>query len=93
QLQASSESYLQGIEVKLKQQSIEFELHTRPDWETPLPWPNRDFLAIVDISSPGDWPAWIEAHAAEVQTAIGEGRQVWFVPRINHLALSFLTIK
>ncbi|ELY8028993.1 hypothetical protein SOH16_003799 [Pseudomonas aeruginosa] len=47
----------------------------------------------MDISSPGDWPAWIEAHAAEVQTAIGEGRQVWFVPRINHLALSFLTIK
>lgn len=93
QLQASSESYLQGIEVKLKRQSIDLELHTRPDWETPLPWPNRDFLTIVDISSPGDWPAWIEAHAAEVQTAIGEGRQVWFVPRVDHLALSYLTIK
>ncbi|SDL10933.1 hypothetical protein SAMN05216189_10714 [Pseudomonas delhiensis] len=93
QLQASSESYLQSIEAELKRQSIELELHTRPDWETPLPWPNRDFLAIADISYPGDWPAWIEAHAAQVQTIIGEGRQVWFVPRIGHLALSCLTIK
>jgi len=92
-LQASSMSYLQGVEAELRRQAIELELHTRPDWETPLPWPNRDFLAIADISSPCDWPAWVEAHAAQVQSTIGEGRQVWFVPRIDHLALSCLTIK
>lgn len=93
QQQTSSMGYLQGVEAELRRQAIELELHTRPDWETPLPWPNRDFLAIADISSPGDWPAWIEAHAAQVQAAIGEGRQVWFVPRIDHLALSCLTIE
>nr|WP_288454908.1 hypothetical protein [uncultured Pseudomonas sp.] len=93
QQQTNSMSYLQGVEAELRRQTIELELHTRPDWETPLPWPNRDFLAIADISSPCDWPAWVEAHAAQVQATIGEGRQVWFVPRIDHLALSCMTIK
>ncbi|MEE3660827.1 hypothetical protein V2I52_02625 [Brenneria sp. g21c3] len=84
--------YLLEIETRLKSRGIEIELHARPDWEELLPWPTSEFLAIVDLEYPEDWPKWIEENGAHVQTAIGEHRRLWIIPRITGIVISRLTV-
>lgn len=84
--------YLAAIEDRLKNRGIETELHARPDWEELLPWPTSEVLAIVDIEYPEDWPNWLEENGAYLQTAIGEHRRLWIIPRIAGIVVSRLTV-
>lgn len=54
QLRVRSTTYLQRVQDELTKAGLELELHVRPDWDIPLPWPNLELLAIVDLESSAD---------------------------------------
>ncbi|CAI1110321.1 Uncharacterised protein [Serratia proteamaculans] len=84
--------YLLEIEGRLKNLGIETELHARPDWEQLLPWPTSEVLAIVELEYPEDWLLWLEENGTHVQSAIGEHRRLWIIPRIAGIVVSRLTV-
>ncbi|RON15621.1 hypothetical protein BK662_12830 [Pseudomonas frederiksbergensis] len=92
QLQVRTTKYLQQVKVELEKNSIELELHARPDWNNPLPWPTLELLAIVDMESPTDWLIWYLEKESLIRAAIGESRHIQIVPRIGGLAISRLTV-
>lgn len=87
-----SARYLRDIKGKLIKSGIELELHARPDWNAPLPWPALEMLAIVALDSPIDWLVWIAKQGANVRTAIGDGRLIRVIPRIGGFIVSRLTV-
>lgn len=80
------------VETRLESEKIAIELHARPDWEEPLPWPTSEFLAIVDLEYPEDWLIWLEENGAYIQNAIGNHRRLWIIPRIAGILVSRLTV-
>ncbi|WP_417642669.1 hypothetical protein [Enterobacter kobei] len=84
--------YLMEIEATLKSRGIVIELHARPDWKELLPWPTSEVLAIVDLEYLNDWPNWLAENGSHVQTAIGEHRRLWIIPRIAGIVVSRLTV-
>lgn len=91
-VQARSTNYLRRAEAQLKSAGIELELHARPNWDDPLPWPTLELLAIAQLRSLADWLAWNLEERPRVRSAVGEGRRIWIVPRIQGFAVSRLTL-
>jgi hypothetical protein len=92
QLQIRTTKYLQQIKAELKKNAIDLELHARPDWDNPLPWPTSELLAIVDLESPSCWLAWHQEQESLIRATVGDSRRIWIVPRIGGLAISLLTV-
>ena len=83
---------LQQIKTELKKNAIDLELHARPDWDNPLPWPTSELLAIVDLESPSCWLTWHQEQESLIRATVGDSRRIWIVPRIGGLAISLLTV-
>lgn len=92
QLEARSARYVRQTEARLQASGIELTLYARPNWKFPLPWPNVEFLAVVDLDTPADWLAWFNEYEAQIRTDVGESRQMWIIPRIAGFAVSQLTV-
>ncbi len=92
QLQIRTTKYLQQIKTELKKNAIDLELHSRPDWDNPLPWPTSELLAIVDLESPSCWLTWHQEQESLIRATVGDSRRIWIVPRIGGLAISLLTV-
>lgn len=91
-LKERSARYLRDVKNKLIKAGIELELHARPDWSTPLPWPALEMLAIVTLDSPIDWFLWLSKQGANVRIAIGDGRLIRVIPRMSGFVVSRLTV-
>jgi len=91
-LRTQSANYLNRVEADLAKAGIELELHARPDWDIPLPWPTLELLAITQLDSPADWLPWTAEQAPRLRAAVGDGRRIWVAPRIGGLLVSRLTI-
>lgn len=91
-LKERSARYLRDIKSKLIKSGIELELHSRPDWSNPLPWPALEILATVALDSPIDWFEWLARQGENIRTAIGDGRFIRVIPRIGGLMASRLTV-
>ncbi|SEA01925.1 hypothetical protein [Alkalimonas amylolytica] len=92
QLRTRSISYINQVRTNLEKVGINAELYTRPNWDSPLPWPALAILIIVDISSPVDWPVWLVENGEQIRNIVGESRRIWIAPRINGWMVSRLTV-
>lgn len=92
QLEVRSARYVRQTETRLQASGIELTLYARPNWKFPLPWPNVEFLAVVDLDTPVDWLTWFNEYEAQIRADAGESRQMWIIPRIAGFAVSQLTV-
>lgn len=87
-----SHEYLKRLRADLTAAGVSIDLHIRPCWDEPIPWPPIQLLGIVDLIAPAEWQTWVAEHAPTVRAAAGEGRQIFLAPRIKGLAASRLTV-
>lgn len=91
-LRTRSVRYVRQVQDDLKAANVKVEIHSRPNWDYPLPWPPLDLLAVVSLDSPLDWQIWLLKKESCLRAAIGESRRVWIVPSIDGVLVSRLTV-
>ncbi|WP_335989862.1 dsDNA nuclease domain-containing protein [Acinetobacter bereziniae] len=91
-LRSRTDKNIKEIALSLSQSHILLELHTRPNWKFPLPWPALEFLMIIDLDLPSDWESWIYNFGDSVREIVGDHYQIWLVPRVEGIIISRLTV-